>query len=138
MSTTHSVYVQMPAGNFTVSGDTPDAQEIGALIANSWVAIQNRIAEEDATVRRAELGALLETGGRVEFGPFTVSLAGLEHGGTVMDWKKISEVELMGSTVCVMVTGERKPVREPVAAVPDAVLFLTVSDALRRAARQTR
>ncbi|NEC90223.1 hypothetical protein G3I71_31490 [Streptomyces sp. SID12501] len=138
MSTTHSVYVQMPAGNFMVSGDTPDAQEISALIANSWVEIQNRIAEEDATVRMVELGALLETGGRVEFGPFTVSLAGLEHGGTVMDWKKISEVELMGSTVCVVVTGERKPVREPVAAVPDAVLFLTVSDALRQAARQTR
>lgn len=138
MSTTHSVYVRMPAGNFTVSGDAPDAEQVCALIANSWVAVQNRIAEEDATVRMAELSALLESGGRVEFGPFTVSLAGLEHGDTVMDWKKISEVELMGSTVCVVVIGERKPVREPVAAVPDAVLFLTLSDALRRAAQQTR
>ncbi|MEU1520254.1 DUF6585 family protein [Streptomyces sp. NPDC005811] len=138
MSTTHSVYVQMPAGNFTVSGDTPDAQEIGALIANGWVATQNRIAEEDATARMAELGALLQTGERVAFGPFTVSLAGLEHGGTVTDWKRISEVELMGSTICVVVNGERKPVRVPVSDVPDAVLFLTVSDALRRASRQTR
>ncbi|MDX3800513.1 DUF6585 family protein [Streptomyces sp. AK04-3B] len=137
MSTTHSVYVQMPVGNFMVSGDTPGAQEIGSLIANGWSAVQNRIAEEDATARMAELAELLETGGRVAFGPFTVSLAGLEHAGTVLDWKRISEVELMGSTVCVVVTGERKPVREPVSGVPDAVLFLTVSDALRRAARQT-
>ncbi|MEU1181563.1 DUF6585 family protein [Streptomyces sp. NPDC005820] len=138
MSTTHSVDVQTPAGNFTVSGDTPDAQEIGALIANGWVAIQNRIAEEDATARMAQLGELLQTGERVAFGPFTVGLAGLEHGGTVTDWKRISEVELMGSTICVVVTGERKPVRVPVSDVPDAVLFLTVSDALRRASRQTR
>ncbi|WP_329214998.1 hypothetical protein OG352_05735 [Streptomyces sp. NBC_01485] len=137
MSTTHAVYVQMPAGNFTLSGDTSDAQEIGALIANSWVAVQTLIAEEHATAQLAELGELLQTGGRVEFGPFTVSLAGLEHGGTVLDWKKISEVELMGSTIYVLITGERKPaVKEPVSAVPESVLFLTLSDALRRTARQ--
>ncbi|AVV47629.1 hypothetical protein C6376_22715 [Streptomyces sp. P3] len=138
VSTTHSVYVQMQAGNFTVSGDTPDAQEIGALIANGWAATQNRIAEEDARARMAELGELLQTGGRAAFGPFTVSLAGLEHGGTVTDWKRISEVELMGSTICVVVTGELKPVRVPVSDVADAVLFLTASDALRRASRQSR
>ncbi|KRD13167.1 MULTISPECIES: DUF6585 family protein [unclassified Streptomyces] len=138
MSTTHSVYVQMPAGNFMVSGDTPGAQEIGSLIANGWAAVQNRIAEEDATARLAELAELLQTGARVEFGPFTVSLAGLEHGGTVLDWKRISEVELMGSTICVVVTGERKPVREPVSSMPDPVLFLTVADAVLRAARQAR
>ncbi|MGW0582051.1 DUF6585 family protein [Streptomyces sp. NPDC002920] len=137
MSTTHSVYVQMPAGNFMLSGDTPNARDISALIGEHWVAVQERIAEEHATAQLAELGELLQTGGRVEFGPFTVSLAGLEHGGTVLDWKKISEVELMGSTICVVVTGERKPVREPVSGVPDSVLFLTLSDALRRTAQQT-
>ncbi|MCX4760443.1 hypothetical protein OG562_05550 [Streptomyces sp. NBC_01275] len=138
MSTTHSVYVQMAAGNFMVSGDTANAQEIGALIANNWVAVQNQIAEEHAGAQLEELGELLQTGGRVAFGPFTVSLAGLEHGGAVLDWKKISEVELMGSTIYVLVTGERKPaVKEPVSAVPESVLFLTLSDALRRTARQT-
>ncbi|WP_340376527.1 DUF6585 family protein [Streptomyces sp. SS7] len=137
MATTHSVYVQMPAGNFMVSGDTSDAREIGALIANGWATVRNRMAQEDATARMAELGESLQSGGRVAFGPFTVSLAGLEHGGTVMDWKRISEVELMGSTICVVVIGERKPVRVPVSEVPDAVLFLTASDALRRASRQT-
>ncbi|WP_328483198.1 hypothetical protein OHS71_34350 [Streptomyces sp. NBC_00377] len=138
VSTTHSAYVQLPAGNFMVSGDTLEARDIGALIANGWVSAQNRMAEEDATSRLAELSQLLETGGRVAFGPFTVSLAGLEHGGTALDWKRISEVELMGSTICVVVTDQLKPVREPVSEVPDAVLFLTVSDALRKAARQTR
>ncbi|MFH9554166.1 DUF6585 family protein [Streptomyces sp. NPDC051445] len=138
ISTTHSVYVQLPAGNFMVSGDTLEAREIGTLIANGWVSAQNRMAEEDATSRLAELSQVLETGGRVAFGPFTVSLAGLEHGGTALDWKRISEVELMGSTICVVVADQLKPVREPVSEVPDAVLFLTVSDALRKAARQTR
>ncbi|WP_055528717.1 DUF6585 family protein [Streptomyces graminilatus] len=137
ISTTYSVYVQMPAGNFMVSGDTPAAEEIGSLIANRWVAAQNRIAEEDATARLAEIAELLETGARVAFGPFTVGLAGLEHGGTVLDWKRISEVELMGSTICVVITGERKPVREPISGVPDSMLFLTLSDALRRTAQQT-
>ncbi|MGW2891343.1 DUF6585 family protein [Streptomyces griseoruber] len=136
MSTTYSVYVQMQAGNFMVSGDTPGAQEIGSLIANGWAAVQNRIAEEDATARLAELAEVLQAGGRVAFGPFTVGPAGLEHGGTVLDWRRISEVELMGSTICVVISGERKPVREPVSGVPDPVLFLTVADALRRAARQ--
>ncbi|MFI1509817.1 DUF6585 family protein [Streptomyces sp. NPDC020597] len=136
MSTTHSVYVQMAAGNFMVSGDTPGAQEVGSLIANNWAAVRNRIAEEDATARLAELAELLQAGERLQFGPFTVGPAGLEHGGTVLDWKRISEVELMGSTVCVVIIGERKPVREPVAGVPDPVLFLTVADAMLRAARQ--
>jgi hypothetical protein len=136
MSITHSVYVQMAAGNFMVSGDTPGAQEIGSLIANNWAAVRNRIAEEDATARLAELAELLQAGERLQFGPFTVGPAGLEHGGTVLDWKRISEVELMGSTVCVVIIGERKPVREPVAGVPDPVLFLTVADAMLRAARQ--
>ncbi|WUE62032.1 hypothetical protein OHB32_07735 [Streptomyces europaeiscabiei] len=137
MSTTHSVYVQMPAGNFMVSGDRPEAREVGTLIANGWLAVRSRGAEEDAKARLAELGTLLQTGGRVAFGPFTVSLAGLEHAGRVLAWEKISEVDLMGSTIHVLVTGERKPAaREPVSSVPDSVLFLTVSDALRRSARQ--
>jgi hypothetical protein len=137
MSTTHSVYVQMPAGTFMVSGDTPEAQHLGTLIADGWLAVQSRGAEADARARLAELGTLLQTGGRVAFGPFTVSLAGLEHAGRVLAWEKIGEVDLMGSTIHVLVTGERKPAaREPVSGVPDSVLFLTLSDALRRSARQ--
>jgi hypothetical protein len=80
---------------------------------------------------------VLESGGRAAFGPFTVSLAGLEHGGRFLAWETISEVDLLGSTIHVLVTGERKPAaREPVSGVPDSALFLTVTDALRRSARQ--
>ncbi|MGW1667884.1 DUF6585 family protein [Streptomyces sp. NPDC002324] len=137
VSTTHSVYVQTPAGNFMVSGDTPEAQHLGTLIADGWLAVQSQGAEEDARARLAELGTLLETGGRAAFGPFTVSLAGLEHSGRVLPWETISEVDLMGSTIHVLVTGERKPAaREPVSDVADSVLFLAVADALRRSARQ--
>ncbi|MFM9596385.1 DUF6585 family protein [Streptomyces scabiei] len=137
VATTHSVYVQMPAGNFTVSGDTPEAQQVGTLIADGWLTAQSQGAEEDARAQLAELGAVLESGGRAAFGPFTVSLAGLEHGGRYMAWETISEVDLLGSTIHVLVTGERKPAaREPVSGVPDSVLFLTVTDALRRSARQ--
>ena len=108
-----------------MSGDRPEAREVGTLIANGWLAVRSRGAEEDAKARLGELGTLLQTGGRVAFGPFTVGLAGLEHAGRVLAWKKISEVDLMGSTIHVLVIGERKPAaRQPVSSVPDSVLFL--------------
>lgn len=95
MTTHHSLCVQLPAGTFWVTGDTPAALQMCDLIARGYNTVRQLITEEQTTARLAEVSEALQAGERLAFGPFAVSLAGLEHAGTLRTWESISEVELM-------------------------------------------
>jgi hypothetical protein len=84
----------------------------------------------------ADLDAVV-AGQRIEYGPFTVDLAGLTTRKATIPWSQIRAVEVKNGQVQVWQADARRAQTVDVAKVPNVFVFLALVETMREAIRRT-
>lgn len=94
--------------------------------------MERRLTAERAP---ADLDAVV-AGQRIEYGPFTVDLAGLTTRKATIPWSRIRAVEVKNGQVHVWQADERRAQSVDVAKVPNVFVFLALVETMREALRR--
>jgi hypothetical protein len=100
------------------------------LRAGDICVLGETIEREVAAVRLPRALAALRQGKRIDFGDLSIDTAGITTKRRSLLWRDVKAVEMIAETIRVQGTGGWV-VEEPVSAVPDALLLVTLADALR-------